>query len=64
MFFSEAASVMKQDYREIVSKSLSEMIETENLTTVLCFVPNQLEKVFNEKYYYYSGGYVLDDSAL
>ncbi len=55
--------VMKTDYRLIVSKCLSEMITTDFLTTILCFVPVQQEKTFLENYAKYSK-YVMDESAL
>lgn len=55
--------MMKTDYRITVSKCLSEMITTDYLTTVLCFVPIQQEKQFLDNYMNYSK-YVMDDSAL
>jgi hypothetical protein len=36
---SEAASLMKTDYREIVKRSTQHMIRTAYLRTILCFVP-------------------------
>jgi hypothetical protein len=36
---SEAASLMKTDYREIVKRSTQHMVRTEYLRTILCFVP-------------------------
>ncbi len=60
---SEAAMMMKTDYRIIVSKSLSEMITSDYLTTILCFVPIQQEKSFLDNYLMYSP-YVMEDSAM
>jgi len=36
---NEAASLMKEDYRYIVKASLNSMVQTDYLTTMLCFVP-------------------------
>ncbi len=55
--------MMKTDYRIIVGKCLSEMIMTDFLSTILCFVPVQQEKVFLENYEKYSK-FVMDNSAL
>lgn len=55
--------MMKTDYRQIVSKCLNEMIQTDYLTTILCFVPVQQEKQFLDNYLSYSA-YVMEDSAL
>ena len=55
--------MMKTDYRITVSKSLPEMITTDYLTTILCFVPLQQEKVFLENYLSYSP-FVMEDSAM
>jgi len=55
--------MMKTDYRTIVSKSLPEMITSDYLTTILCFVPVAQEKSFMDNYTTYSK-FVLDESAL
>lgn len=55
--------MMKTDYRITVSKCLSEMVQSDYLTTILCFVPLQQEKLFVENYISYSK-YVMEDSAL
>ena len=55
--------MMKTDYRRIVSKSLPEMITSDYLTTILCFVPVAQENSFLDNYSKYSK-FVLDDSAL
>lgn len=39
---SEAASLMKVDYREIIKRSQQHMITTEYLKTMLCFVPTYI----------------------
>ena len=62
-FYSEAAMMMKTDYRTIVSKSLPEMITSDYLTTILCFVPVAQEKTFVDNYTTYSK-FVLDESAM
>ena len=55
--------MMKTDYRTVVSKSMPEMITSDYLTTILCFVPNAQEKSFLDNYTSYSK-FVIDDSAL
>lgn len=55
--------MMKTDYRVIVSKSLPEMITSDYLSTILCFVPVAQEKTFLDNYTKYSK-FVLDESAL
>jgi V-type H+-transporting ATPase subunit C len=61
---SEALSLMKQDYRDLVSKSKNEMKNTDYLCTMLCFVPSGSEKYFLERYMTLADGYVLPYSAL
>ena len=61
---SEALSLMKQDYRDLVSKSKNEMKNTDYLCTMLCFVPTGSEKYFLERYMTLADGYVLPYSAL
>jgi len=61
--FSEAAMMMKTDYRITVSKCLSDMVQSDFLTTILCFVPLQQEKLFLDNHLSYSK-YVMEDSAL
>ena len=55
--------MMKTDYRVIVSKSLPDMITSDYLTTILCFVPVAQEKSFLDNYCTYSK-FVIDDSAM
>lgn len=55
--------MMKTDYRTIVAKTLPEMITSDYLTTILCFVPFASEENFLKNYTTYSQ-FVLDDSAL
>lgn len=55
--------MMKTDYRIIISKSLPEMITSEYLTTILCFVPVAQEISFLDNYTKYSK-FVMDESAL
>lgn len=43
---NEAASLMKEDYRYIVKASLNSMVQTDYLTTILCFVPMYLYRNF------------------
>jgi len=54
---------MKTDYRIIISKSLQDMITSDYLTTILCFVPVAQENSFLDNYTKYSK-FVLDESAL
>ena len=61
---NEALTLMKQDYRDLVSKSKSEMKNTDYLCTMLCFVPSGNEKTFMEKYMGLADGYVVPYSAL
>ena len=61
---SDALSLMKVDYREIVSKSEDKMITTDYLCTILCFVPISLIDNFLKNYMNYGDGYVLPLSAL
>jgi len=60
----EALSLMKQDYRDLVSKSKMEMKTTDYLCTMLCFVPTGNEKTFEAKYMSLADGYVVPYSAL
>ena len=60
----EALSLMKQDYRDLVSKSKMEMKTTDYLCTMLCFVPTGNEKTFESKYMSLADGYVVPYSAL
>ena len=55
---------MKQDYRDLVSKSKMEMKTTDYLCTMLCFVPTGNEKTFEAKYMSLADGYVVPYSAL
>ena len=61
---SEALTLMKQDYRDLVSKSKNEMKTTDYLCTMLCFVPSGSEKYFLEHYMKLADGYVVPYSAL
>jgi hypothetical protein len=63
LFLSEAAMMMKTDYRLTVNRCLSDMIQSDFLTTILCFVPLQQENLFLENYLKYSK-YVMEGSAL
>ena len=60
---NEALSLMKQDYRDLVSKSKMEMKTTDYLCTMLCFVPTGNEKTFESKYMSLADGYVVPYSA-
>ena len=61
---NEALSLMKQDYRDLVSKSKNEMKTTDYLCTMLCFVPTGSEKTFESKYMTLADGMVVPYSAL
>ena len=61
---NDALSLMKQDYRDLVSKSKMEMKVTDYLCTMLCFVPTGNEKTFESKYMSLADGYVVPYSAL
>ena len=61
---SGALTLMKQDYRDLVSKSKNEMKTTDYLCTMLCFVPSGSEKYFLEHYMKLADGYVVPYSAL
>ena len=61
---NEALSLMKQDYRDLVSKSKNEMKTTDYLCTMLCFVPTGSEKTFKSKYMTLADGMVVPYSAL
>ena len=61
---NEALSLMKQDYRDLVSKSKNEMKTTDYLCTMLCFVPTGTEKTFESKYMALADGMVVPYSAL
>lgn len=61
---SEALTLMKQDYRDLVNKSKNEMKTTDYLCTMLCFVPTGSEKFFLEKYQKLVDGMVVPYSAL
>ena len=58
---TEAKGLMKQDYREVVGKSLNKMITTEYLSTVLCFVPNASKENFLKKTF---GFYALENGEV
>ena len=60
---SEALTLMKQDYRDLVSKSKNEMKTTDYLCTMLCFVPSSSEKYFLEHYMKLANGFVVPYSA-
>ena len=60
---SDALSLMKIDYREIVSKSEDKMVTTDYLCTILCFVPVSSIDNFLKNYMGYGDGYVLPLSA-
>lgn len=53
---------MKTDYRELVKHSLADMIQTDYLTTALCFVPKGMIDTFEENYLKIAEGWVLPDS--
>ena len=61
---NEALTLMKQDYRDLVSKSKQEMKNTDYLCTMLCFVQTGKEKHFLEEYMKLADGYVVPYSAL
>ena len=61
---SEAATLMKVDYREIIKRCTSHMISTDYLTTMLCFVPVQLVESFLKNYTEIADGMVLPYSAV
>lgn len=61
---SEALTLMKQDYRDLVSRSKSEMKTSDYLCTMLCFVPTGSEKYFLENYFKIADGFVVPYSAL
>lgn len=60
---SDAFSLMKVDYRDIVQKSRDKMIKTDYLSTVLCFVPDGQKENFLKKYMTFADGMVLPLSA-
>jgi hypothetical protein len=60
---NEAASLMKVDYREIIKRSNDQMIRTDFLRTMLCFVPVQLLEPFMKSYSDLVEGMVLPFSA-
>jgi len=61
---SDALTLMKQDYRDLVSKSKNEMKNTDYLCTMLCFVPTNNEKNFLDNYMKLADGFVVPYSAL
>lgn len=61
---SEALTLMKQDYRDLVSRSKQEMKTSDYLCTMLCFVPAGSEKYFLENYFKIADGFVVPYSAL
>ena len=61
---SEALTLMKQDYRDLVSKSKNEMKTTDYLCTMLCFVPSSSEKYFLDHYMKLADGFVVPYSAI
>ncbi len=61
---SEAAALMKADYREIVKRCSSQMVTTQYLRTFLCFVPTQTIDNFLKNYQSLADGFVLPYSAL
>ena len=61
---SEALILMKQDYRDLVLKTKKEMITTDYLCTMLCFVPTGKEKEFESEYMKLAEGMVVPYSAL
>ena len=61
---SEALTLMKQDYRDLVSKSKNEMKTTDYLCTMLCFVPSNSEKYFLDHYMKLADGFVVPYSAI
>ena len=61
---NDALNLMKQDYRDLVIKSKSEMKNTDYLCTMLCFVPHGSEKHFLDEYMKLVDGFVVPYSAL
>ena len=61
---NDALNLMKQDYRDLVSRSKNEMKTTDYLCTMLCFVPTGSEKNFESKYMTLVDGMVVPYSAL
>ena len=61
---NDALNLMKQDYRDLVIKSKSEMKTTDYLCTMLCFVPSGSEKNFLNTYMKLADGLVVPYSAL
>lgn len=62
---NEAANLMKVDYREIIKKTTREhFIQTDYLTTMLCFVPTNLQEAFLKNYHDLADNMVLPHSAL
>jgi V-type H+-transporting ATPase subunit C len=60
---SEAASLMKVDYREIVKRSTNHMVKSQYLTTMLVFVPVPQVEAFLKGYQNLIDGFVLPASA-
>lgn len=61
---NEALTLMKQDYRDLVSRSKNEMKNTDYLCSMLCFVPTGKEKDFEANYMTLADGMVVPYSAL
>ena len=61
---NEALTLMKYDYREIVKKTKDKIVTTDFMSTVLCFVPNNIKENFLKNYMKLAGGMVLPLSAL
>lgn len=61
---NDALNLMKQDYRDLVMKTKSEMKTTDYLCTILCFVPHGAEKNFLAGYMKLADGFVVPYSAL
>ena len=60
---NDALNLMKQDYRDLVIKSKSEMKTTDYLCTMLCFVPHGTDKNFLNTYMTLADGFVVPYSA-